>query len=162
MAEDIKKLTLKGVKVVFFNPEDNGFGTTITIDCTDDAVMQQITDWCVTNKIGKDEPGVPKFKEYTNKDGVKTTQYTFKINEHTVYGGLNGLTKDNIGYGAIVDIVARAFTYNNKFTGGKDKVGQGASAIVVRSASTGGGEADLAELLGEEDEPTETVATVPF
>lgn len=165
MAEDTK-IKLQKVKVVFFNPEDNGFGTSITIDATDPDVKKAITDWVKGNNIGKDEPGVPKFKEYTNeKTGDTTTQFAFKINEYTKYAGINGLSKDDIGYGAVVDIIAQAFEYSNKFTSGKTRVGQSASAIVVRSGATSGADADLAELLGdlgEEPEEETEVSSVPF
>ena len=136
------KLKLKEVKVIFFNPEDEGFGTSITIDCTDPAVRKQIEDWVKENNIGKDEPGVAKIKDYTNDDGETTQQFAFKINDYTKYAGLNGLGKESLGYGAVVDLIANAYTYNNKFTGGKDRVGQSVSAIVVRSGARTGGDAD--------------------
>lgn len=165
MAEEITKLKLKNVKVVFFNPEDEGFGTSITIDATSEDVRKQIAEWVKVNNIGKDNPGVANFKEYTPEGGDKTYQFAFKINEFTRYAGVNGLGKDDIGYGAMIDIIANAYTYNNKFTGGKDRVGQSASAIVVRSGASSGGDADLAELLGdlgEEPEEEVEVTSVPF
>lgn len=166
MAEPNTKLKLKNVKVVFFNPEDEGFGTSITIDCTAPEVKKQIEDWVKENNIGKDNPGVANIKEYTNENSGETTlQFAFKINEYTKYAGINGLSKDDLGYGAVVDLIAQAYTYNNKFTSGKDRVGQSASAIVVRSGATTGGDADLAELLGdlgEEPENEVEVSSVPF
>lgn len=166
MAEPNTKLKLQKVKVVFYNPEDEGFGTSITIDCTDPAVKKQIEDWVKENNIGKDNPGVANIKEYTNENtGETTLQFAFKINEYTKYAGINGLSQTDIGYGAVVDLIAQAYTYNNKFTSGKDRVGQSASAIVVRSGATSGGDADLAELLGdlgEEPEEETEVSGVPF
>lgn len=166
MAEPNTKLKLKNVKVVFFNPEDEGFGTSITIDCTDEAIKKQITEWVAENKIGKDTPGEAKIKEYTNeKTGETTLQYAFKVNEYTKYAGLNGLSEKDLGYGAVVDLIAQAYVYNNKFTSGKDRVGQSASAIVVRSGATTGGDADLAELLedlGETPEEETKIESVPF
>lgn len=159
------KLKLKNVKVVFFNPTDEGFGTSITIDCTNPEVKKQIEEWVKDNNIGKDNPGVANFKEYTPEGGDTTLQFAFKINEYTKYAGVNGLGKDDIGYGATIDLIAQAYTYNNKFTGGKDRVGQSASAIVVRSGATTGGDADLAELLGdisEEPEEETQITDVPF
>lgn len=159
------KLKLKNVKVVFFNPEDEGFGTSITIDCTDSEVKKQIADWVKENNIGKDNPGVANFKEYTPDGGDTTIQFAFKINEYTRYAGINGLGKEDIGFGAVVDLIASAYTYNNKFTGGKDRVGQSATAIVVRKGASSGGDADLAELLGdigEEPEEEVEVTSVPF
>lgn len=159
------KLKLKNVKVVFFNPTDEGFGTSITIDCTNPEVKKQIEEWVKDNNIGKDTPGVANIKEYTPENGDTTLQFAFKINEYTKYAGVNGLGKDDIGYGATIDLIAQAYTYNNKFTGGKDRVGQSASAIVVRSGATTGGDADLAELLGdisEEPEEETQITDVPF
>lgn len=168
MAENTK-IKLKGVKVVFFNPEDEGFGTSITIDCTEPSVKKQIEDWVKANNIGKDTPGEAKIKEYTNeKSGETTLQYAFKVNDYTKYAGINGLTKEDLGYGAVVDLIAQAYVYNNKFTAGKDRVGQSASAIVVRSGATTGGDADLAELLddlgeeGEEPKEETKAESIPF
>lgn len=168
MAESNTKLKLQKVKVIFYNAVDEGFGTSITIDATDETVRKQITDWVKENNIGKDNPGVANFKEYTNeKSGETTVQYAFRINEHTKYAGLNGLSENDLGYGAVIDLIANAFTYNNKFTAGKDRVGQSVSAIVIRSGASSGGDADLAELLGDlgddEAEEQETkVDGVPF
>ena len=156
------KLKLKNVKVVFFNPEDEGYGTSITIDCTDEAVKKQITDWVKENNIGKDNPGVANIKEYKPEEGDVVYQYQFKINDFTKYDGLG---KDDLGYGAVVDLIATAYVYNNKFTGGKDKIGQSVSAIVVKSGASAGGDADLQELLSEvSEEPDEEVKAdgVPF
>ena len=165
MAE-LSKLKLQNVKVIFYNPEDEGFGTSVTIDATKPEIKKQIEDWYKENNIGKDEPGVAKFKDYTNENtGETTTQFSFKINEYTKYAGLNGLSEKDLGYGAIIDLIANPFTYNNKFTGGKERVGQSVSAIVVRSGATSGADADLAELLGDlGEEPEEEVKaeSVPF
>lgn len=164
--DDKKKLKLKDVKVVFYNPEDEGFGTSITIDATDSKVKEQISNWYKENNIGKDNPGVPKFKEYTNeKTGDTTHQFAFKITEHTKYAGINGLSDKDLGYGAIVDLIANSFPYCNKFTGGKTRVGQSVSAVVVKSGATSGGDADLQELLGEvseEPEETKEESDIPF
>lgn len=159
------KLKLKGVKVVFYNDVDEGFGTSITIDCTDEAIKKQIEDWVKVNNIGKDTPGVPKFKEYAPEGKEPTLQYAFRINEFTKYAGLNGLSQADLGYGATIDLIAQAFTYNNKFTAGKDRVGQSVSAVVIRSGSVSGGDADLQELLGDlAEEPEEEIKTedIPF
>ena len=159
------KLKLKNVKVVFFNPEDEGYGTSITIDCTDEAVKKQITDWVKENNIGKDNPGVANIKEYKPEEGDVVYQYQFKINDFTKYAGIDGLGKDDLGYGAVVDLIATAYVYCNKFTGGKDKIGQSVSAIVVKSGASAGGDADLQELLSEvSEEPDEEVKAdgVPF
>ena len=102
------KLKLKNIKVVFFNPEDEGFGTTITIDCTEPEVENAIVEWVKKNNIGKDNPGVAKIKEYAPEGKTPTKQFAFKINEFTKYAGINGLGKGDIGYGSIVDLIAQA------------------------------------------------------
>ena len=165
MAE-LSKLKLQNVKVIFYNDTDEGYGTSITIDATDEKVKKQIEDWYKENNIGKDEPGVAKFKEYTNDNtGETTIQHSFKINEYTKYAGINGLSQKDLGYGAIIDLIVNPFTYKNKFTKGEERVGQSISAVVVRSGSTSGADADLAELLGdlgEEPEDTVEATAVPF
>lgn len=161
MAESTK-LKLKDVKVIFFNAEDEGYGTSITIDATDEAINKQIADWVKDNNIGKDEPGVPKFKEYTNeKTGETTTQFAFKINDYTKYAGINGLSEKDLGYGAVIDLIAQAFEYSNKFTGGKTRVGQSVSAVVVKSGATTGADADLAELLEDVGDTPDTDTAAP-
>lgn len=143
---DKAKLTLQNLKVVFYNPEDEGFGTTITVDVTDKDVQKNIEAWVKENNIGKDTPGVPKFKTYKPEEGDEVVQYAFNLNEYTKYGSTEGLTKDDIGYGAVVDIIARAYEWNNKFGQG---VSQSATAIVIRKGKSGGNDDDLAELLGD-------------
>ena len=149
MAEVNTKLKLKNVRVIFFNPEDEGFGKSITIDCTDKDVRQQIEDWVKENNIGKDNPGVANIKEYKPEEGDTVYQFAFKLNDYTKYAGINGLSEKDLGYGAVIDLIAQAYTYNNRFTGGKDRIGQSASAIVIRSGASTGGDADLQELLGD-------------
>ena len=169
---DKTKIKLKDVRVIFWNPEDNGFGTSITIDCTNPEVEKQIVAWVKENNIGKDNPGVANIKEYTPEDGDTTKQFQFRTNDHTQIAGINGLSEDNLGYGAVVDLIAAAFTYNNKFTGGQDRVGQSVSAIVVKQGSGNGAGADLAELLaeageageagGEQESGEKNVSSIPF
>ena len=143
-----EKLTLENVEVVFANLVDEGFGKSITVNATEDEVKKKITDWVKTNKIGKgDKAGTPNFKDYEGKQ-----QYAFKINDYTQFGGINGLTKDNLGFGATVSLTAKAFAYDNKF--GKGTSGA-LSAVVVKERAKTGADADLAELMGDET-PTAT------
>lgn len=165
MAEEHTKIKLKDVKVIFANLEDTGFGKSITIDCTDKAVEDQIVEWVKTNNIGKDNPGVANIKDYTSeKTGETTRQFAFRINDYTKFAGVNGLSEKDLGYGARVDLIANSFTYNNKFTGGKERVGQSLSAVVVRAGASTGADADLADLLGDEadTEAATEVSGVPF
>lgn len=167
MAESTK-IKLKDVRVIFFNPEDEGFGKSITIDCTDEAVRKQIVDWVKDNNIGKDNPGVANIKEYKPEDGDTVYQFAFKINDYTKYAGVNGLSEKDLGYGAHIDLIAQAYEYNNRYTGGKTKIGQSASAIVVKEAAQTGADSDLNELLGElgdeqpEGENEITESSIPF
>lgn len=139
----MEKLTLENVEVVFANLVDEGFGKSLTINCTDEKVKDKITKWVKENKIGKgDKAGTPNFKEYEGK-----LQYAFKINDYTQFGGLHGLTKDNLGFGATVSLSAKAFDYDNKF--GKGTSGALTAVVVIGRAKTGA-DGDLAELLGSE------------
>lgn len=160
------KIKLTGVKVIFYSPTDEGFGCSITIDCTPPEVEKQIVDWVKRNNIGKQNPGVANVKEYTPEGGETTRQFQFKLNDKTQYAGVNGLTKDDIGYGAVVDLIANSYIYNNKFSGGKDMVAQSVSAIVVRSAGGSSNAADLADLLGDATDAASSeeinVSEVPF
>ena len=52
MAEDPTKITLKGVKVIFANLVDDGFGKSITIDATDKDTHDKIAAWVRANNIG--------------------------------------------------------------------------------------------------------------
>ncbi len=157
---EASKIILNNLKVIFFNLEDEGFGLSVTVDATDEAVQNKIKDWYETNSIGKDndpEKGKPKFKDYTNeKTGVTTKQFSFKYNEFTKFAGLNGLTKENIGFDAVIDVVANAFTFDNKFGKG---IGQSLSAVVVKEGGKTGADSDMAYLMSSmsSDEKKEDV-----
>jgi len=139
------KLTLKSVKVIFANLEDEGFGRSITIDVTDEELRDKITAWVSANNIGKKEnAGKPNFKEYEGK-----TQYSFKINDYTKFAGLKGLSEKELGFGAMVSLVAQAFEYDNKFGKGTSA---SLSAVLVEQGRTTGADADLADLLNEAGE----------
>lgn len=158
------KITLTDLKVIFFNLEDEGFGFNITVDVTDQAVQDKISEWFEKNAIGKDNDankGKPKFKEYKNeKTGELTKQFSFKYNDMTKFAGINGLTKEDIGFGAVIDVVANAFTFDNKFGKG---VGQSLSAVVVKQGGKTGADADLANLLAQASPATDpNPEDVPF
>lgn len=108
-----KGLILTHVNVIFSELADKGFGRSITIDVTDPELQAQIVDWAEKNEIK------PKFKDYTNKDGKTTKQFTIKLTEYTQIEGRDGLDEKNLGYGAIVNVNVRAFEYKNKFGAGK-------------------------------------------
>lgn len=110
-----KEIVLKNVKVIFADLEDRGFGRNIVIDATDPSIRDAITNWVKDNNING---GEAKFKDYTTKDGEETKQYTFKLSNYTVFDGDNNLNEKSLGYGAIINLSASAYDYNNKFGAG--------------------------------------------
>jgi hypothetical protein len=110
-----KEIVLKNVKVIFADLEDRGFGRNIVIDATDATVRDAITNWVKDNNING---GEAKFKDYTTKEGEETKQYTFKLSNYTVFDGDNNLNEKSLGYGAIINLSASAYDYNNKFGAG--------------------------------------------
>ena len=111
MEENTKLIVLKGVNVIFSELKDKGYGRSITIDATKPEIQKQITDWVKANNING---GTPKFKDYTDKEGKTTKQYTFKLSEYTQIAGKD-LDEKSLGYGAVINLQARAFEYENKF-----------------------------------------------
>ena len=107
-----KEIVLKNVKVIFADLEDRGFGRNIVIDATDDEIRNAIVAWVKENNING---GEAKFKDYTTKEGEETKQYTFKLSNYTVFDGVNNLNEKSLGYGAIINLSASAYDYNNKF-----------------------------------------------
>lgn len=161
---DPAKLKLSGAKVVFYTgPEDEkakDFGTSITI-ALDAEQKKMIEDFVKENNVGKNgdpNKGKANIKQYTNEEtGVTTDQFTVKFNEHTQFAGLNGLGQNDLGYGATINLIAKAYEYK-KFGGG---VAISASAIVVTKGAASNNDNDLAELmedLGDAEDTTE----VPF
>lgn len=111
MEENTKLIVLKGVNVIFSELTDKGYGRSITIDATKPEIQKQITDWVKANNING---GMPKFKDYTDKEGKTTKQYSFKLSEYTQIAGKD-LDEKSLGYGAVINLQARAFEYENKF-----------------------------------------------
>lgn len=112
MEDNNKTIQLFDVKVIFADLEDRGFGRNIVIDATDKATQDAISIWVKDNNING---GVAKFKDYTTKDGVETKQYTFKLSNYTQFGGKDNLDEKSLGYGAIINLLASAYDYDNKF-----------------------------------------------
>ena len=110
-----KELVLKNVKVIFADLEDRGFGRNIVIDATDIDIREAIANWVKENNING---GEAKFKDYTTKEGEETKQYTFKLSNYTEFDGDNNLNEKSLGYGAIINLSAAAYDYNNKFGAG--------------------------------------------
>lgn len=112
---DQKVIILKNQKVIFAELEDKGFGRSLTI-AVNDAAKKEIEAWVKTNNING---GTAKFKEYKNeKTGETTLQYTFKFSKFTQIAG------EDLGYGAEVNLQAKAYDYDNKF-------GKGTSASLA-------------------------------
>ena len=112
MENNNRTLQLFDIKVIFADLEDRGFGRNIVIDATDEKIQKAIIDWVKENNING---GEAKFKDYTNKDGETTKQYTFKLSKFTEFGGKDNLDEKAIGFGAIVNLLASAYEYENKF-----------------------------------------------
>lgn len=122
-------IILKHVSVIFNELQDKGYGRNIVIDASEPKIQEEITKWVKNNNING---GVAKFKDYTNKEGNTTKQYTFKLSDYTKFDGKDGLSEKDLGYGAIINLQARSYTYENKF-------GKGTSAsldgvFIVESA----------------------------
>lgn len=138
------KIKLNDVKVIFANTKDEGFGRSLTVDVTDQAVQDKISEWVETNKIGKSNPGVANFKEYKPEEGDKVIQYSFKLNDYTKFMGVGGLTQDDLGYGAEVSLIAQAFQYDNKFGKGTSA---SLTAVLITKAVRTSADDDIDELL---------------
>lgn len=127
---DSSTLILKDVKVLFANFEDKGYGRSITIDASDKAVQDAITKWVSDNKIGlivkgrnaneATYDGKPKFTDYNG-----TIQYSFKLAKEdnpAFKTEIEGKTLKDVRYTAHINLVARAFYYDNNFGSGVSQV----------------------------------------
>ena len=115
--ENEKELIIKHANIIFTEFEDKGFGQNITIDVTDPTIRGEIQNWITANYING---GKMKIKEYTSKDGVTTQQFQIKLSKFLKIAGKDkSWGQDQIGYGAVVNLILRAFEYNNKFGTGK-------------------------------------------
>lgn len=106
-------IVIKNAKVIFADLEDKGYGRNITIEVTDD-IKHQIEEWVKANNING---GKAKFKTYEDdKTNTKVVQYTFKLSKFTQ---IESTVPESEGYGlrwgAIINLQARAFEYDNKF-----------------------------------------------
>jgi len=112
MEKQSAELIIKNAKIVFAELEDKGFGKNIVIDVTDKELQDLIIDFYKAEKIGS---GKPKFKDYTNKDGKTTKQFTIKLSEYTDIEGKDGLDAKDLRFGAVVNILVRTYAWNNTF-----------------------------------------------
>jgi hypothetical protein len=155
----LEKLKLQNCSVIFYNAVDEGFGTSITINATDPEVKEKISQWVKANNIGKETPGIAKFKEYSPDESDDVTiQYSFRINDFTKYMGVDGLKKEDLGFGAVIDLVANPFAFDNKY--GK-AVSASLSAVLIKEKGKTGSDSDMQELLdGMEMEDKKTVEPI--
>lgn len=131
------KLVLKDVKLLFVEIKDQDFGSSITIDVTDEALKAQIEQFFTSEGLK------PKFKDYTNKEGKTTKQFSIKLasfvkvqDEAGVEFTLDEL-EDKAGivglsYGSIISVSIRPYNYDNKF--GKGKSASVTAVRIVKSA----------------------------
>lgn len=137
--EDKKVIELFNVKVIFADLEDRGFGRNIVIDATSQEVRDKIDVWTAENNING---GVAKYKDYTTKEGEETKQYTFKLSQYTEFGGKDNLNEKALGYGAIVNLSASAYDFNNKFGTGTSA---SLRAVYVKEGATKSALSSIAE-----------------
>jgi hypothetical protein len=154
----LEKLKLQNCSVIFFNGVDEGFGTSITINATSPEVKEKIANWVKANNIGKETPGQAKFKEYSPDESDEVTiQYSFRINDKTKYMGVDGLVKEDLGFGAVIDLIANPFAFDNKFGKG---ISSSLSAVLIKSKGTTGADADMEDLMSDLGGPEETIQPI--
>ena len=139
------KIKVVNAEVIFANLVDEGFGTSITIKLTPE-IEEQVKEFWKANNIGNEKTviGEPNIKEYEG-----TRQLSLKINDHTKFAGIKGLTTDNLGFGARINFFLNSFEYKNKFTKGKTYIGASISAVVILEGKRTGADADLSDLLND-------------
>lgn len=168
MEANPKKLKLSNCKVLFYNApgsEDaKKYGQTFTIDLSEEQ-REYIRDFWKTNNVGKSSNpnrGTANIKEYTNpKTGETTHQLTLKYTDKTQWAGKDGLCQDDMGFGAVINLIGNAYDYTD-YSGG---TAVGISAVVLTKGATKGTESALDELMsdiGEEITEDVDAPVVPF
>lgn len=142
------KLIIKDAKVLFVEIKDADYGSSITIDASDENMRKNIEQYF------QQEGLTPKFKEYTNeKTGETTKQFSIKLatfvkvqDEDGNDYDLDGIEKHQrdakLGYGATINLAIRSYDYENKFGKGKS-----ASASAIRITKGAEFKDDMADLL---------------
>ena len=129
-----EKMIIEDVKLLFIEVKDKDFGSSIVVDASDEAVRAKIEEYCSAKGY------TPKFKNYTQKDGSITTQFSVKLsqfikvqdeagNEYDLDELEKNLRATKLGFGAIISFVANTYNYKNKFGEG---VSLAVSAIKVK------------------------------
>ena len=132
------KLILKGVKVLFVEINEPDFGSSITIDATDESIRQQIEAF--NNAQGLKT----RFKEYVGKDGKSTMQYSVRLAKFVSVQDEAGNTYDGLDavepvakqikftFGSEINLAVKAYEYDNKF--GKGKSASVSAIRIVKGA----------------------------
>lgn len=107
-----KEIILNHVSVVFAETTDQGFGKSLTIDCTEPDLEASIRKWAEANKYDN-----LKIKDYTDKEGKTTKQATFKFSKFINIAGKDGATEKDLSRGAVVNMIVKAYEYNNISSG---------------------------------------------
>lgn len=133
-----KKLVLKNVKLLFVEIKDKDFGSSITIDVSNENVRKEIENYYASENL------TPKFKDYTNeKSGETTKQFSVKLasfvkiqdeagTEYDLDVIENNLHTAKLGYGAELNIAIRPYDYDNKF--GKGRSASVSAIKIVKGA----------------------------
>lgn len=109
-----KEITITHANVLFVELEDKGYGRNVTIDVTDDAIRKPIEDWAKENGIKL------RIKDYTQKDGAIVKQLQLKFSKFLKVAGKEpAYNEASIGWGAVINLIANVYEYDNKFGKGR-------------------------------------------
>lgn len=109
-----KEITITHANVLFVELEDKGYGRNVTIDVTDDAIRKPIEDWAKENGIKL------RIKDYTQKDGTIVKQLQLKFSKFLKVAGKEpAYNEASIGWGAVINLIANVYEYDNKFGKGR-------------------------------------------
>lgn len=121
---DFTDLVLKNVRVEFWNKGDEKYKPSLVISADDPAVRAKISKWVEDNRVGEGkDAGKAVFSTYQpdGEEGETYFRYLFRVTDKTRIGGINNLTKSDLGRGSRVSIVVNAFQYASKFGTGVSK-----------------------------------------
>lgn len=109
-----KEITITHANVLFVELEDKGYGRNVTIDVTDDTIRKPIEDWAKENGIKL------RIKDYTQKDGTIVKQLQLKFSKFLKVAGKEPTYNEaSIGWGAVINLIANVYEYDNKFGKGR-------------------------------------------
>lgn len=123
-----KEITIKHANVLFVELEDKGYGRNVTIDVTDDAIRTDIENWANENGLKL------RIKDYTQKDGNVVKQLQLKFSKFMkVSGKESAWTEQNLGFGAVINLIANVYDYDNKF--GKGTTASISNIFIIEPAT---------------------------